>query len=290
MHKLTNFYRDFLCACIRGDRTEVQNSIRIHNWKWEDLFQTASDEALLPLLHSQFTSMYLLDDLPAEVVGCLLAVEGANRERNRVIVGELKAAVAVLNRIGIQPVLLKGLAYLATGVYFDFAQRFLADIDLLIPDKQQKAAFEALTQEGWRADDHDSFRDFRHHSAPLRRSSSVWIELHHSIGTGACERILPGREVIGRSVAVNLDGLSVRVPAREDLLVHLILHSQVQHSPFYRIWPPIRPMADLLFLERRFGPDFDWESIAKKFSRAGDHEILGLHLLQVRDSLGLALP
>jgi len=290
MGKPTSLYRDFLCACIGGDRTEVQSSIRMRDWNWEELFRTACDEALLPLLHSRFASLDLLDDLPKEVGGFLLAVESANRERNQAIIAELNAAVAILNVIGIQPVLLKGLAYLTTGVYSDCGQRFLMDIDLLIPEEQRKAAADALTQEGWLADDLDPFRHFRHHGPPLRRPSSVWIEIHHSLGTGTCERVLPARQVIARSLAVNLNGLRVRVPAQEDLLAHLILHSQMQHSAFQRIWPPIRAMADLLLLARRFGPGLHWAPVANRFSTAGQYGIFGLHLLQVSQSLGLTLP
>jgi hypothetical protein len=94
--------------------------------------------------------------------------------------------------------------------------------------------------------------------------------------------------VIGRSGAVDLDGLCVRVPAREDLLTHLIMHAQ---DPYHqRIWTPIRAMIDLLLLDRRFGPDLHWESVANRFSAAGKYGVFALHLLQVEHSLGLALP
>ena len=75
---------------------EVQKSIRLHNWCWEALFQTASDEGLLPLVFSQFRSLDLLKDIPEEIADFLLAVETANRERNQSIIDELKAAVAIL--------------------------------------------------------------------------------------------------------------------------------------------------------------------------------------------------
>jgi hypothetical protein len=285
---MTDPYRNFLCACIRGDRAQVLTSIRSDAWNWEGLFQTASDEALLPLLYSQFQSLDLVDLLPSEIADFLLAVETANRERNQAIVGELKAAVTLLNGIGIQPVLLKGLAYLKTGVYEDAAHRYLGDIDLLVPEEQQQASVVALIQHGWVAVKRDPFPNFHHHSPPLRRPSAVWIEIHRSLGAGARERVLPAREVIERSGAVNLDGLRVRVPAKEDLLAHLIMHSQ--HPYPQRIWTPIRAMVDLLLLDRRFGPDLHWEPVANRFSAAGEYGVFALHLLQVEDSLGLALP
>ena len=283
-------YRSFLCACIRGDRAAVQASIRGDAWDWERLCQTASDEALLPLLHSQFKSLDLLDSLPPEIAEFLQAVETSNRQRNQAILDELKAAVTVLNGIGIQPVLLKGLAYLKTGVYQDPAHRYLTDIDLLVPQEQQPAAVVALIQNGWAADNLDPFRNFRHHSPPLRRPSSAWIEIHHGLGIGVCERVLPAREVIERSSAVDLDGLCVRVPAAEDLVTHLIAHSQIQHSYHQRIWPPLRAMVDLLFLDRRFGPDLNWEPVAGRFAAADKYGVFVLHLLEVKESLGLAFP
>jgi hypothetical protein len=285
---MTDPYRDFLCAAFRSDCAEVRTALQRDTWNWETLIRTASNEALLPGLHNQFKSLDLLNELPLDIADFLLAVETANRERNEAITAELKAAVAHLNRIGIEPVLLKGLAYLTTGVYEDPAHRFLMDIDILVPEEQREVAAEALIQNGWVADHLDPFRNFRHHAPPLRRPSSVWIDIHHSLGIGACERVLPARGVIERSVAVNLDGLRVRVPAKEDLLTHLIMHSQIQHPYHQRIWPPVRAMADLLHLSRRFGPDLNWGSVANRFSAAGKYGVFALHLLQVQDSLSLA--
>ena len=287
---MTDPYRNFLCACIRGDRAEVRTSMRRDTWNWERLFQAAADEALLPLLYSQFKSLDLLNLLPADIAEFLLAVEAANRERNQAIVDELKAAVTLLNKIGIQPVLLKGLAYLKTGVYEDPAHRYLVDIDLLVSEEQRQPAVEALIQNGWVADNLDPFRNFRQHSPALCRPSSVWIEIHHSLGTGVCERVLPAREVIERSGALDLEGLCVRVPAGEDLLAHLIMHSQILHPYHQRIWTPIRAMVDLLLLSRRFGPNLRWEPVANRFAAAGKYGVFALHLLQVEDCLGLAPP
>jgi hypothetical protein len=232
--------------------------------------------------------MDVLSMLPAEIAGSLLAVETANRERNQAIVSELKAAVALLNGVGIQPVLLKGLAYLKAGVYEDLGHRYLMDIDLLVAEEQQEAAVEILVRNGWAADKLYPRSDFLHHKPPLHRPSSVWIDIHHRLGSGTCERVLPARDVIDRSDAVDLDGFCVRVPAGEDLLAHLIMHSQ---DPYHkRIWTPIRAMADLLLLDRRFGPDLCWERVANRFRAAGKYGVFVLHLLQVKESVGLALP
>ena len=66
------------------------------------------------------------------------------------------------------------------------------------------------------------------------------------------------------------------------------MHSQ---DPYHQqIWTPIRAMVDLLLLDRRFGPELNWEPVAGRFAAAGKYGVFVLHLLQVKDSLGLPIP
>jgi Uncharacterised nucleotidyltransferase len=281
---------EFLHACIQGDRHRALTALHQNGWSWDALFAAASAEALLPSLSGFLREMDLAEGLGVPITGFLAAVECSNRERNERITGELKSAVALLNQVGIEPVVLKGLAYLATGVYKDTGARYLIDIDLLLAEDEVGAASGILARNGFVVDGQDPFRDFRHHLAPLRRPGSVWIELHHCLGLGRCKELLPASEVIARSVPYDLDGLKVRVPCPEHLLVHLIMHSQIRHPYNERIWPPLRAVADLVLLTRRFGPELPWDAIVNRFSASGYYRLLVLHLLDVKKFVGMEFP
>lgn len=258
------------------------------DWDWEDLFQTANEEAVLPTI--SFALSNDLASLPPDVADFFSGVAELNRNRNGHIFRELKFAAQLLNGIGIQPVLLKGVAYLAANVYADPAARYLIDIDLLVSREQFGSAVEILRLNGFEYDDTDLFVQFGHHHRGLRRSGSVVIEVHRSLGLGPCASFLPANDVIQSSTQLEIDGIRLRLPCPEHLMAHLIMHSQMQHPYNERIWPPLRAMFDLVQLQRRLGACINWKKIEHRFRSAGQYGLLVLHLLDVRDALGFEPP
>ena len=283
-------YYQFLCACLSLDREAALTSVRDPNWNWEQLFQRANEEAVLPALDRNIRELGPGAFIPSEISDFMSAVESLNRERNTAILDELKTAVILLNEAGIQPILLKGAAYVATRVYINAGDRYLGDLDLLVPESQLGTAVEVLMLHGFAPDPSDRFGAFRHHHPPLSRPGAISIELHHSLGLGACALLLPAAEVIENSLVYDLEGITVRVPCPQHLLTHLIMHSQMHHSYSERIWPPLRAMYDFARLQSRFGAALRWPAIEQRFREAGLYDVLALHVLQVCDSVRTDAP
>lgn len=283
-------YHEFLCACLRSDTAHAYALLRHPHWDWEQLFQCANRDMVLPALYSTLSEGAKNGLVSSEVSDFLCAIEALNRDRNSAILAELNHAATLLNEIGIEPVLLKGVAYLAAGIYGAQGRRYLLDIDLLVPEADIDRAAEILMQNGYTEDYTDLFADTRHHRAGLRRPGSISIELHRSIGLGPCASLLPAGEVIENSVPWHLDSAQVRLPCAEHLMTHLIAHSQLQHSYDERIWPSLRAMFDLTQLQQRFASATNWPSIENRFRIRGLYGVLALHLLDVRNALGFQLP
>lgn len=279
-----------LLACLQGDREGLLGAMGEAGWSWEPLFERASDEALLPYLHSRFAALDLLDEVPAEVAEFLAAVENANRERNAVIFGEARAALELMREMGVRPVLLKGLAYFACGIYSDPGQRYLCDADFLIPDGRRDEVAQRLLAKGWAPSEpiHPS-RISEMRGVEMRRGH-VMLEVHSRLGAATCERVLPAARVVEGAVPAMFEGMPVLVPSAEHLLTHVILHSQVHHAYDWRIWTPVRCMVDLAVIQEQVGAQANWAAIADAFAGAGEYRTLALHLRQVRDSLGMAPP
>jgi hypothetical protein len=257
---------------------------------WDCVLRAAMDESLSPLLHSRINQLGLRPAVPPDISDFLCTVEELNQERNNLILNEVKLAARLLNEVGIEPVLLKGIAYLTLGIYPNPATRYLADVDLLVSEAEIQTAMDVLTRYGFEPDTSDQFGHFRHHLPPIRRPGSVFIEIHHSLCLGKCGSLLPPGELIAQSVRCDLDGIRVRVPCPEDLLTHLVMHSQIQHPYNERIWPPLRAMYDLDLLLRRFRDVIDWGFIERRFRRSRKFGVLILHLSQVREALGITAP
>jgi hypothetical protein len=178
-------------------------------------------------------------------------------------------------------------------VYPDrLGSRYLADIDLAIPESQMPAAQAALLEAGYEPEAHDAMARFRHHHVPLRKpDGGVSFELHHSLALGkAARQLLTIPEMLDASTVLTWRDVQLRIPSPEHLVTHLILHSQIRHPYSERIWPPLRAMYDLLLLNSRFASAILWSSIDQRFHSARQRSTLYLHLLQVEQTLGMSRP
>lgn len=284
----------FLAACLDGSPEALARIPNSPARDWEGLIRAAAAEFVLPALYRRLGEVGLRP--PAEIAEFLAAVEELNCERNTRILEEMWTIASLLNQVGIEPVALKGAAFLLTEVYPGRGCRYLCDLDLLVPHLRLAAAAEALEQDGYRQDGRDAMARFRHHYPQLQRpraadgSGSAPVELHHSLGHDLSRRILSAADVFRGSRVIERNGVRLRVPAPEHLVTHLILHSQVHHCYSERIWPPLRAIYDLAVLDRRFGPDLDWTEIQQRFGSCGQESTLLLHLLEVRRTLGMRPP
>ena len=244
-------------------------------WNWERTIAIAAREGVLPGLHGML-------NCPPDVADFLDAFYELNSVRNRQLLAELEELALLLNSAGIEPVLLKGAAYLVAGVYDDPAARLLSDIDLLIPREQSRQAYDLIVRAGYEPCTSYQVNHpttlICHHHPPLTKVDRLPVEIHHSLGMGACPAILNAREVVDASAPIQLGRARVRLPAAHHLMTHLIMHSQVHHGAYCRIWPPLRSMLDLVRLNRRLPPD--WEDVCEHFARHRRSALLNVHLLQ----------
>ena len=114
---------------------------------WEHVVGYASGDLVLPACRRR--DLGLSGSLDRELGAFLNAVHVANTERNNELRDELSVVVHALNRVGIEPVLLKGAIRLLDGLYPDDGWRMLRDLDLLVPRASLTAAIQALASVGY---------------------------------------------------------------------------------------------------------------------------------------------
>lgn len=250
-------------------------------WDWDATIRIAAREEILPALHGRL-------NCPTEIANFFSGIHELNSERNRALLAQTEAVAALLNRVGIEPVLLKGAAYLLSGVYADQGDRLLHDIDLLVPPDQSRQAYELVHQAGYQPYIPNPTALVLHHHPALTQVNKIPVEIHRTIGTGSCQKILPSEDIIARSRPIRLGSAVVRIPSPEHLMTHLIVHSQMQHGPYERIWPSLRMMLDLVTLNRTL--KIDWEQVASRFRSRNKAALLNLHLVQVESALKIELP
>ena len=94
----------------------------------------------------------LLDLVPADVLDYFHTIHEGNAARNRGILEHVGELASILNRIGVEPVLLKGACHLASGLYSDPAARFMSDIDILVDNDRALECWRLLVSSGYCSD------------------------------------------------------------------------------------------------------------------------------------------
>ncbi len=237
---------------------------------WEILIEASSHQLVTPALAWSMRGA----DCPPDIHDYLDAVLTLNRSRNQTILATLSRVTGVLNGLGIEPVLLKGAAHLATGLYPDPGVRIVGDIDLLVPAEGAADAAAMLADIGFdRAGPTPLVAVAMHHLPTLcERETGVALELHTEVVVKSHAAFLPVPWFLAGTEPLALGGLRCRVPDATRAVAHTIVHSELHHGGHRYSTVRLRPLLDLAMLRARYDYDVDWQGLQAVFdrNRAGD--------------------
>jgi hypothetical protein len=281
---VSRVFAERLEGCKPSD--ELRFLVRSQSIDWERVVGHVSAQFVLPAFAAALDDLDLIGSLDDELSAFLDAIHAANVERNSELSDELAAAVGILNRAGIEPVLLKGAIRLADALYPDIGWRMLRDLDLLVPEVRFAECTELLQAAGY------ALAGGIRESAPVRRRGSlVEVELHRELFSSPREvRLLQAREMLDASRPAAFGGVSVRLPSIEHQVMHLIGHSQLRHfgHAFGRVaW---RDRLEAAALIRAAPGSIDWQAVLTRFAAAGYRRILLTFLLSLNDGFLCTVP
>ncbi|MGM9481722.1 nucleotidyltransferase domain-containing protein [Roseateles sp. NT4] len=257
---------------------------------WDLLIRQARRANLIARLATQLDPQ--LETLPAGPVRHLRAALLIARRQRLATRWEADCLRAALQPLGIQPILLKGAAYLLADL--PAAQgRLFGDVDLLVPKAQIEAAEAGLVAAGWDFDDELSdydrryYRQWMHEIPPLRhRQRETALDLHHTI-LPPTARIKVNTAALfedARELA-DLPGLFVLAP------VTMFLHSAAHLFHEGELDNGLRDLFDLDALLRDFGADpAFWTQLAPRAQVLGLTTPLFLALRYTTRLLGTPVP
>jgi Uncharacterised nucleotidyltransferase len=260
----------------RAPSEELRAVVRAHGIDWEGVVGHASADLVLPALAAALSDLGLSESLDPELGAFLDAVHAANTERNNELRDELSGVVDILNRVGIEPILLKGAIRLLDGLYPDHGWRMLRDLDLLVPQASLMTATQALMNAGYaRCGAGGEVR---------RPGGACQIDIHTELFfTQRHVRLLQAAELLGEARCVAFGAGRVHVPTIEHQLVHLIAHSQIRHLGHACGHVSLCDRLEAAALIHWGRVTFDWSVVAAHFAAAGYQRPLLSFLLALSD-------
>ena len=260
--------------------------------EWDRLLTEASEQYVLPAFAASLASVGILPHIPMLVAEFLPAVHAANRERNEELSGQLREAIALLNRVGLRPVLLKGAIRLIDGLYPDIGWRSMRDLDLLVPACRIQDAATALEAVGYASspDRPGSLASrFPHHHYPrlTHPHRLAPIELHTELfAFGRGRSLLGGAETMDAATEFELAGAAFAVPVAEHQFAHLVGHCQISSRGYACGQIMLRDLLEAMFLLGQPKGAFAMATAQARFTARG-HPRAMTTFLAVLAKLGL---
>jgi Uncharacterised nucleotidyltransferase len=162
-----------------------QQALSLSPADWDLLIRQARRANLLSRLAAALQS--LLDQVPQAPRYHLEAAQLVARRQGQTTRWEVQCLRAALAPLGIEPILLKGAAYLLAELPAS-SGRLFGDVDILVPRAQIEAAEAALVDQGWafssELSDYDRryYREWMHEIPPLlHEERGSTLDLHHTI-------------------------------------------------------------------------------------------------------------
>ena len=236
---------------------------------WRELISIANWQLVTASLWSALQRARLDTACPDDAREYLQSFHAYNSARNNAILAQLAECVDAFNRSGIEPMLLKGTAYVATHLHGHVGDRYLSDVDLLVPADAAEEAHRLLVGLGYRP---GYERDYsaHHHLVPMIRDGApVAVELHRAPVPSFAAQALPVADVWASSVPGSASGQRYRIPSPTDAGMLVFLHAIVVDRNFALLLVPLRLMHDASLLQSRHGASIDWHSNFARAARIG---------------------
>jgi hypothetical protein len=275
-----------LLSPIPGTGEKELRSAGQEGLDWPEIFRVAGNHYVTTLLAGTLKAKGLFGQLPEDVREYLDLMRQLNLKRNEILKNELLATIAELNKIDVQPLLLKGAINLVSEQYPDCADRVFGDLDLAVPVKRIRECFHWLDKAPYSA--HGEFGreheiGLTHHAHPLlHQFLPVTVELHSRVIGISAHKILPTEATWQSSSVHSQNGLGFHLPDSTSRLIHTFAHTQLQDQNHSRCYLALRPLCEFVNQRVSFDQEIDWSQIGKRLGRK-HHWKLETYLLAAQE-------
>lgn len=267
-----------LLACLKGEIPQGDD--------WAGIIGLANSSLCTPLVASRLQETDRFSSLPGDLQQFLCEIQGRNGERNRRLLQQLDEAARSLNGVGVQPVLLKGTAWLAAAEAGRRADRLITDLDLMVPAAAFHGAIEQLMKAGYRLD-----TPVVRPEVPvvlMRPEDAGTIDLHTEYG-GVTTLLFDHADLAADATPCNLPSGRVFLPSPVAGMAILLLHDQLKGRDYLRGRVDLRHLIDMQFLAEGVSRA-DWAKLDRLFAAGYAQAAARTQLLTARRLLNLPVP
>lgn len=211
---------------------------------WDSVVTVASKHLVLPAIYCRLQQKSLLNYLPADLKLYLEELTQLNRDRNTMLLDEVKQISNVLHSHKINHVFIKGIALLVGNYFQDIGERMIGDIDILIADEDIDNAFELLTSKGYTQSLPFNYevKNYRHRPRQISDKRLGAIELHDQLLKHGYNTLIDKQLLLSSKTLIN----DIAIPNKDYLISNTIYAQQINDRTYYYNTLRLKGIYDVL--------------------------------------------
>ena len=202
------------------EETPIKNEV-FKEIDYDKLVKLSSSHLMLPTLYLNIKRRKYSNKIPKDLYIYLENIFNINKERNLILIKEIKELNNILNFLKIKHVFIKGSSNILSGIYYDIGERMIGDIDILVNEEDVERIINKLQINGYKNIDYSFFED-RHYTRQIHLNKLFGVEIHKKLLRKDLD-ILKTSEVINRSILKK----NIPVPKLSDQLINNIYNYQI---------------------------------------------------------------
>jgi hypothetical protein len=178
----------FIAKCLTisletKNKQEIEKQLKSTDVDWDNIVKVSTSHYVFPALYCNFKRADFLKYLPADLVEYMIHITNLNRGRNTQIIQQAQELNILMLANNIRPIFLKGTGNILEGLYEDFGERMVGDIDFLFSEKDFFKAIDILKKDNYSKPESelDYFQGFRHYPRLVKPANIAAVEIHKEV-------------------------------------------------------------------------------------------------------------
>jgi len=254
-----------------GSNQELREKLIRDESFWQEVISMSNADLVTSELWTILRQKQLEDCVSPNALEYLESLNCLNINISKAVRDQALECIEALNRAGIVPMPIKGVAYQLAASGEDVLDRFLTDIDIMVPAESASRAQEVLCELDYRIVPSEIV-DYgtHHHLEPMwRESGPVTIEIHRSAVPRALESALPCASIWKNASSESRNGIQFRLPSPTDSAMVVFLHNVMCDRCLSKCVVPLRSFLDADRLQFLYGNVIDWDKNLGRISKIG---------------------
>ena len=245
------------------DYVALHQIVQMDDEEWEEIVKVANRHMLIPVLYMSLKEKECLPLIKSEQLqGFLAEMYRLNSFRNEKILEQIREICDLMYKnLGIEVVLLKGVAALSESHYSTIGERSMMDIDILVPEEKIYEAISLMKEYGYSEIDdvaYDPEGHWHHYNRLYNRDKIASLEIHrYALSTKSNFVDILDKKYLSKSISI--PHTYVIEPTYE--IIHSFLHTQISHSYHKNKFLALRQLHHVSVLFQKHKSDIDFQLI-----------------------------